>query len=367
MPPKPPSASDLLHLRGQGLAKGEPLPPPQVAASMYHLPGEPGREPRYGRSENPTWEAVEHLLAHLEGAPSLLFPSGMAAIAAPLFALTKAGDRVLLPSDGYYTTRHLADEFLARFGVSIERRPTAGFAEGGFGGYALVFIETPSNPGLDLCDIADVATAVRAAGGISVVDNTTMTPFGQRPLELGADIVVASDTKAPGGHSDVLMGHLATREAGLFERLENWRKLSGSIPGPHEAWLLHRSLETLDLRFRTMCDSASTIAERLAERLGDRVVYPGLPSHPQHNLAAAQMATPGFLIGLTLADRQAAEGFIDGCPYIRPATSFGGTHTTAECRIRWGDAVEPGFVRLSLGCEPVEELWAALEAALPGR
>ncbi|MFN6951507.1 MAG: cystathionine gamma-lyase [Albidovulum sp.] len=360
-----PSAAALLHLRGRSLAKGDPLALPLTLASMYHLPGDPDGHRGYGRSENPTWEATEEMLAHLERAEALLFPSGMAAIAAPFFALLSAGDRVLVPTDGYYTTRLLADRILTKLGVTFDRRPTASFAEGGFAGYRLVFAESPSNPGLDVCDIAGVARQVRAAGGLTIVDNTTMTPFGQRPLDLGADIVVASDTKSPGGHSDLLMGHVASRDPKLVAAVREWRKLSGSIPGPFEAWLLHRSLETLELRFDRMCHTAGIVAERLAGHPAVRAVrYPGLPGDPAHNLAARQMRRPGFLIGLTLASGTVAERFIAACPFVRPATSFGGVHSSAERRDRWGDAVPPGFVRLSIGCEPLEELWPAIEAAL---
>ena len=364
--PAIPSAAELLHLRGRTLEKGEPIALPLTLASMYHLPGDPAGFAGYGRSDNPTWEAAEKMLGHLEGAEALLFPSGMAAIAAAFFAVLEAGDRVLLPADGYYTTRLLADRILARLGVRFDLRPTSGFAEGGFASYRLVFVESPSNPGLDLCDIAHVAAGVRAAGGLSVVDNTTMTPFGQRPLDHGADLIVASDTKAPGGHSDILMGHVASRDPELVAAMREWRKLSGAIPGPFEAWLLHRSLETLDLRFDRMCRTAGLVAGRLAAHPAVRAIrYPGLAKDPAHTLAARQMLRPGFLIGLTLDSGAAADAFIAACPFLRPATSFGGVHTSAERRDRWGDAVAPGFVRLAIGCEPVEELWPALEAALP--
>lgn len=358
-------AASLLHLRGNRLNKGDAVALPLTISAMYHLPGDPDGATAYGRMNNPTWEALEHALGHLEQADTLVFPSGMAAIAAALFANLSSGDRLLLPSDGYYTTRLLADRFLAALGVTVETRPTATFAEGGFEGFRLVFAETPSNPGLDLCDIAAIAQEVHAAGGLLVVDNTTMTPFGQRPLDLGADIVVAADTKAPNGHSDVLMGHVASRNSGLIEVMRDWRKLSGSIPGPFECWLVHRGLETLELRLERMCASAEVIAGRLAAHPAVRALrYPGLPGDPAHNLARAQMTRFGFLIGLTLADKEQAEAFINACPLIRPATSFGGVHTSAERRSRWGDAVEPGFVRLSVGIEPVEDLWAALDQAL---
>ena len=360
-------AAALLHLRGGTLEKGEPLPMPLTMASMYHLPGDPQGVAQYGRTHNATWEGLEKSLAHLEDAPCIVFPSGMAAITAAFFATLRSGDRLLLPSDGYYATRALAERFLVPIGVEVETRPTSRFAEGGFEGYRLVFIETPSNPGLDVCDIAAITKAVRNAGGLSVVDNTTMTPFGQRALSLGADMVVSADTKAMNGHSDLLMGHVATRDAKLMTSLSDWRRLSGSIPGPFEAWLAHRGLETLEVRFARMCDTAEALASRLAEHPEVRSIrYPGLVNDPSRAIAAAQMHRFGFLIGLTLESERAAENFIAACEYLRPATSFGGTHSSAERRARWGDAVDPGFVRLSVGCEPIEALWPAIKSALEG-
>ena len=359
-------AAGLLRLHRATLSKGDPVPPTLTLAAMYHLPGDPAGVHGYGRSDNPTWEVLEHALEHLEGAPTLAFPSGMAAIAASLFAVLKAGERLLIPSDGYYTTRLLADRFLAALGVTVETRPTAAMAEGGFAGFQLVYLETPSNPGLDVCDIRAIAQAVHAEGGLVVVDNTTMTPLGQRPLDLGADIVVAADTKAPNGHSDVLMGHVATRDEALLAAIRDWRKLSGSIPGPFEAWLPHRGLETLEVRYSRMCDSALVVARGLsAHPAVRRVRYPGLEGDPAHNLAATQMQRFGCLIGFELADADAADRFIETCALVQPATSFGGVHTSAERRLRWGDAVAPGFIRLSVGVEPADALWAAIEAALP--
>lgn len=356
-------AGRLLHNRK--LTKGEPVSPPLVQASMYHLPGQPDADWTYGRSENPTWSIVEDALSVLEGAPVVLFPSGMAAISAAMFSCVGNGGRVLMPADGYYATRTLAQEHLSRFGIVVEMRTTREFSAGGFAGFDLVFLETPSNPGLDLVDISAVSNAVREAGGVSVVDNTTMTPFGQRPLDLGADIVVASDTKAPGGHSDLLMGHFACRDNARIDRARAWRKFTGAIPGPTDAWLLHRGLETLEVRFDRMCSSAEVIAARLAEHHAiNDVRYPGLKRDPSHSLAKAQMLRFGFLLQVTLADEAAADQFIARCKFLQPATSFGGVHSSAERRARWGDEVAPGSLRLSVGCEPTEELWASMEAAL---
>jgi cystathionine gamma-lyase len=358
-------AARLAHLRRAELGKGDPVALPLTLATMFHLPGDPAGYAQYGRFSNPTWDAVEKMLTHLEGAPALGFPSGMAATAAVFFGLLKSGDRILLPSDGYYTTRVLTERFLTRLGVTYDTRPTSTFLDGGFEGYRLVFVETPANPGLDICDLVAVCEAAHAAGALVVADNTTMTPYGQRPLDLGADIVVAADTKAPNGHSDVLFGHVASRNAEIMAAVSDWRKLAGGIPGPFEAWLVHRGLETLHVRFERMCNTAEAIAPRLASHPAvSKVRFPGLESDPSHNLACAQMDRFGFLIGVTLGSEAAAERFINDCALIQPATSFGGVHTSAERRARWGDAVEQGFVRLSIGCEPADELWAALEESL---
>lgn len=361
-----PDAAGLLHLAAKRASKGDPLALPITPASMFHLPGAPeAGVDVYGRNDNPTWRGAEAALAHLEGAPALLFPSGMAAITAALMAVLRAGDRLLLPSDGYYATRLLAEEFLAGFGVSVVTRPTRHFADGGFEGFVAALIETPSNPGLDIADIAALTAGLRAAGAVSIVDNTTMTPCGQRPLDLGADLVVASDTKAPGGHSDLLAGHVASRDEALMARVRDWRTRSGAIPGPFEAWALHRSLETLELRFGRMCDNAEVLAAHLDAHPAVRDLrFPGLLSHPGHAIAARQMRRMGFLIGFTLESAEAAERFIAACPLVEAATSFGGVHTSAERRARWGDDVAPGFVRLSVGTEPLEALWPAIEAAL---
>jgi cystathionine gamma-lyase len=358
-------AARLIHLRRSGYSLGDPVPLPLTMAATYHSPGDATGYNQYGRFSNPTWDAVEKVLAHLEDAPCVAFPSGMAAIASIFFGLLKAGDRVLLPSDGYHTTRGLADRFLGKLGIGVDVRPTASFLDGGFAGYRLVFVESPSNPVLDICDIAAIAEAVHAAGGILAVDNTTMTPYGQRPLDLGADIVVAADTKAPNGHSDALFGHVASRNADMVTAVMDWRETSGSIPSPFDAWLVHRGLETLEVRFDRMCNSAELIARRLKDHPAIHGLrFPGLEGDPSHNRARIQMQRFGFLISFSLASAEQADDFISGCELIQPATSFGGVHTSAERRACRGDAVGPGFVRLAIGCEPAEELWSAIKTSL---
>ena len=361
-------AADLLHHFGRALQPGDSVVPGIAPTAVFHLPGNPANAPyHYGRYHNPTWEALESALGLLEDAETVVFPSGMAAIAALLFTNVAAGDRVLVPADGYFTTRLLGEKYLQPLGISIETRPTAKFLDGGFEGYRLVLLETPSNPGLDVCDIAAAAALAKRAGALLGVDNTTMTPLGQRPLELGADIVVCADTKAINGHSDALMGHVASRNGEVMTRVRDWRRYGGAIPSPFEAWLVYRGLETLEVRFSRMCATAGVIAERLAAHdCVTGVRYPGLASDPAHATARKQMAAFGSMISLTLRDGVAAERFIEACAYIQPSTSFGGVRSCAERRARWGDNVPDGFVRLSIGLEPVEVLWASMDEALKG-
>lgn len=353
-----------LHHTTASTGIGHAFAPAVVNTSVYRLAAEPSGPYQYARWANPTWIALEEALATLEDAETVVFPSGMAAVASVLYGILKGGDRILLPSDGYYTVRLFAEKYLQPMGVVVDVCATAEVAAGSLEGYRLVWIETPSNPGLHLADIAAVA---RNAGGgaLVVVDNTTMTPLGQRPLDLGADIVVSSDTKALNGHSDVLFGHVSSRNPELIGLVRDWRKIAGAVPGPHESWLVHRGLETLEVRHSRMCANALAISERLQRH--PRVVdlaYPGLASHPAHRLVQTQMTSGGSLVALTLADKAAAERFMDNCALIRQSTSFGGVHTCAERRARWGDAVADGFIRVSVGCEPTEVLVNAMECAL---
>jgi len=357
--------ADCLHHATHRRRPGEPFEPAIVNTSIYALPGEPQGQYQYARWANPTWTALEEVLSLLEDAEALIFPSGMAAAAAVLYSQLRPGDHVLLPSDGYYTIRTAAEKFLAPNGVHVRTCPTAAVAAEPLEGLKMVWVETPSNPGLDLADLRAVAQRARAAGALLVVDNTTMTPIGQRPLDLGADVLVSSDTKAVNGHSDALFGHVASRNADLMAGVREWRRIVGAIPGAFEAWLVQRGLDTLELRFSRMCDNAQELAERLALHPKVRTVrYPGLPSHPAHPLARSQMRRFGSLIGITLADAAAAERFIEGCRYVRAATSFGGLHSSAERRARWGEAVAEGYVRFSVGCEPPGTLWEDVERAL---
>ena len=357
----------MLHHRKAGLRLGDPVVPAISLSTTFHLPQANGAAHFYGRAGQPMWDEVEAQLGILEDAEVVVFPSGMAAISAALIMTLQAGARVMIPSDGYYVTRVLARDVLAVYGVEVVEVPTLEMAQADLDGFAVIYIETPSNPGLDVIDIAALCLRARAAGARVIADNTTMTGLLQRPLDLGVDLVVAADTKAPAGHSDALFGHVSGRDPVLMGRVRDWRRLSGAVPGPFEAYLLHRGLETLELRLERMCASAQMIAERLVATPGvTGVRYPGLPGDAAHVITKRQASGYGFLIGFELATEEMAEAFLASCPYIVQATSFGSTHTAAERRARWGDAVAPGFIRLSVGIEPVEVLWAAMAKALAG-
>jgi cystathionine gamma-lyase len=350
------------------VAQGSPFRPGPVFAAPYHAAGDPGGIPyTYGRFHNPTWTLYEDALAELEEGTATVFGSGMAATTAILGVTLRPGDLVVLPDDCYYTTRVLTQGYFAEMGVRVRLVPTLRLGEANdLGGARLLWLETPTNPGLDVCDIAALVRAARAAGALVVVDNTTATPLGQRPLSLGADFVVASDTKGMTGHSDLILGHVAARDPAWAERLRTWRTRTGAIPGPMEVWLAHRSLATLALRLERQCANAEAIARFLVRHPKVRTVrYPGLPDDPAHPVAVRQMKLFGPVVSFTLADREAAELFLAGCCLVEEATSFGGLHSTAERRARWGgDVIPEGFIRLSAGCEHVDDLLADLAQAL---
>ena len=343
----------MMHGPSAGLEKGAPISPPIVSTAKYKLPGLPDTPYTYGRDINPTVEAAEAALSALEDAPCVAFPSGMAAITAALMVLTKSGDLVLLPSDGYFVTRALMSEIFEPRGVHVDLQPTRAYADMSFEGFDLVWLETPSNPGLDVCDLSACAARLKVAGAKSVVDNTTLTPFLQRPLDEGIDVVVSSDTKALAGHSDVLFGHVASRDEAVISGLKQWRSHSGSIPGPFEAFLVHRGLMSAEVRLQRMCTNADAVQRRLKAELPvlnalKQVKFPGL----------------GFIMGLSFETAEIADRFIETCPVIFPSTSFGGVHTSAERRERWGDPVAAGYVRLSIGCEPEAALVDAVMTSL---
>ncbi|MFE6767882.1 cystathionine gamma-lyase [Streptomyces fimicarius] len=348
----------------------EPTLPGPVFAAHFHLSGDPVGPYTYGRETNPTWTHLERAIGELE-APgeevgTTVFASGMAAITAVLLSQVRSGDAVVLPDDGYQALP-LVREQLAAYGVEVRTAPTGGDAQLALlTGAKLLWIESPSNPGLDVCDIPRLVEAAHAAGALVAVDNTLATPIGQRPLALGADFSVASDTKGMTGHGDILLGHVTCRDPRLTADVRRWRKVVGAIPGPMEAWLAHRSLSTLQLRIDRQCTTALALAEALAERAEvTGLRYPGLPTDPSYAAAARQMRRFGSVVSFELADRETAERFLSALRLVDDATSFGGVRSTAERRGRWGgDAVAEGFIRFSVGAEDPEDLLADVEQAL---
>jgi cystathionine gamma-lyase len=349
--------------------QGEPFLPGPTFAAPFHLSGDPeGVEFVYGRYGNPTWSRYESALGELEGAEAVLFGSGMAAVAAVLLPSLGPGDVLVAPSDCYLGTRSLIDAHLAELGIEVRYAPTGSRELGdAVRGASLLWLETPSNPVLDVCDISALAQAAHAAGATVAVDNTLATPLAQRPLDLGADWSVTSDSKLMTGHSDLILGHVATRHPERAVALRAWRTRAGAVAGPFEAWLAHRSLATLGLRLERTFANALYLARMLAARVDVADVrYPGLESDPAHRLASAQMDGFGPVLSFTLESRERAERFLGACRLVAESTSFGGLHTTAERRARWGDPVPEGFIRLSAGCEDAEDLLADVDGALAG-
>jgi cystathionine gamma-lyase len=351
------------------VVQGQPFLPGPTFAGPYHLKGDPENSPfPYGRENNPTWVAYERAISELENASStVVFSSGMAAVAATLGITLKSGDVIVMPSDGYFGARMIASEFFASLGVKIRWAPTDDNAlMEHLPGAKLLWLETPSNPGLNVCDIALLTEAAHAAGALVAVDNSTATCLGQQPLALKADFSVSSDTKATTGHSDLILGHVSVSNSMWAEKLQGWRARMGSAAGPLEVWLAHRSLATLDVRMERQCKNAMAIAEFLATHNEIRGLrYPGLPEDPSHRIASRQMKFNGPLVSFELAGRKQAESFLASCKLVLEATSFGGVHTTAERRARWGaDDVPEGFIRLSVGCEDSQDLIADLSQAL---
>jgi cystathionine gamma-lyase len=367
----------LVHAGDEPVVPGAPLRPSPVFAAPYHLGDQPpgtGGADGYARPDNPTLRVFERAVGELDGGDCLSFATGMAAISSAVLALARPGDRVVLPSDGYYTTRVLARDELERFGLRVELVPTLEIgdvaARGDLEGARLVMLETPSNPQLDVCDIAAVARATSAGGAVLAVDNTTASPIGQRPLALGADLTIGADTKALTGHSDVLLGHVsaARTDVGreLHARIAAWRKTTGNAPGPFEAWLGHRSMGTLDLRLARQAANAAAVAELLAGHPAVRGVrWPWRAEDPSYPLARRQMLRPNGIVSAELADIDAVLQLVRTSRFFLAATSFGGLHTTVDRRAQWGgDAVPEGFVRFSCGIEDTADLVADLQRAL---
>ena len=325
--------------------RGAPFLPGPALGAPFHLAGEVGDVSGYNRDGNPTWVLYEQALGELEGADVVVFASGMAAVHAALETTVRPGDVVVAPDDGYPGIRAIARDHLEPRGIDVRLVATNDAAvREALPGATAVFLESPSNPALDVVDIAAIA---RDTDALVAVDNTLAGPLHQDVFALGADLSINSATKYLTGHSDINMGYVAARDT---ERLREWRTLTGAIPGPFETWLAHRSLATYPLRLERQMANARALAEALRGRseVSD-VRYPGL----------------GAVVSFTLGSVDAAQRFLDACELVIEATSFGGLHSSAERRARWGtDDIAEGFIRFSCGIEDTDDLLADVRRGL---
>lgn len=361
------AATRLLHALGEP-EDGRPASP-DLALSSYLVSSGEGGPQEYQRSDQPNWRIVETVLGTLEDAEAVLFPSGQAASHALLSDLVRGGRRVVMPDDGYYNSRALAELVTVSAGVdwvTVDQLDLPAVASQLDGPPAVLWVETPSNPLLRVADLAALAELAEAHGAVMVSDNTLATPLLQQPCDFGSRASVYSLTKALGGHSDLLLGAVVTRDAELIARLREWRTLTGVIPGAFAAWLAARSLKTLAVRLERQSDNALAIAGYLE----------------QHELVTA-VRYPGLQPGKVVADRQMHGGYgpllsfeIDGeaghadlvvraSRLIYPGTSFGGVVSSWERRARWaGEKAPATLIRLAVGVEHVDDLIADIDRAL---
>ncbi len=355
--------------------------PPIYQVSTYLQDGVGGLRGgyEYSRTGNPTRTALEECLAALEGgARALAFASGMAAEDCLLRTVCAPGDHVLIPHDAYGGTYRLFEQVLTRWQVGYSPVPAAGAGavrqELARRPARLVWLETPTNPLLTIADIAAVGQACREAGALLVVDNTFASPYLQNPLALGADAVIHSTTKYLGGHSDVVGGAVVVADAELGERLAFFRNATGGVPGPFDAWLTLRGIKTLAVRMERHSDNASRVAGMLASHPNViQVLYPGLPSHPGHEIAAKQMRGFGGMVSLRVRGGQ--EAALAVCARAKLFTlgeSLGGVESLIEHPARMTHASAAGsplavpgdLIRLSVGIEACEDLLSDLHTAL---
>ena len=341
----------------------------QASDGSYHQ----GRV--YTRADNPTYEQAERMLAMLEGGNNcILFASGMAAAIA-VFQSLLPGDHVVVARVLYWGVRKWLAEFGLSWGLDVEFVDTADLraVEAAIrpGSTRLVWVETPANPTWDITDIRAVCDLAHAAGARVVVDNTVPTPVLTRPIELGADLVVHSATKYLNGHSDVLAGAvLSARDDPFWQRIRSWRRTAGAVPGPFEAWLLVRGMRTLFLRVRRASETALAIARHFERHPRLRaVLYPGLPSHPGHAIAARQMngGFGGMLSFRVAGGADGARAVLAAVTVFKRATSLGGVESLIEHRSSMEGPSSPvpdDLLRLSVGIEAPADLIADLEAAL---
>ncbi len=354
--------------------------PPIYQTSTYAQEGL-GRHKgyEYGRTQNPTREALERAVASLElGTHGFAFGSGLAALDA-ILKLFSAGDHVVAGENLYGGSHRLMERVYSRFGLSfsfVDMRDPANVAKAITPATRMVYCETPTNPMMFLADLRAIGDITQARGVLLAVDNTFATPFFQQPLEFGADIVLHSTTKYLNGHSDMIGGMLVTRRDDLAERLGFLQNASGGVPGPMDCWLCLRGLKTLPLRMQRHDATGREIAAWLKTNPKvKKVYYPGLPEHPQHDLARRQMRGFGGMISLELGDPALARRVVERTRIFTLAESLGGveslighpasmTHASVPVALRQAMGLTDSLVRLSCGIEDPADLMADLEQAL---
>ena len=375
-PSVPPTSPDSVWKIGtRAVSQGRPAPDPGAPvnesitlSSTFHA----GGALDYGRVGNPTWTALETTLADLESTRSALcFPSGVAAISAVMDLVT-VGGVVVAPAHSYSGTRGSLNERQSAGRFSVREylpSPTADISAE-LVGADLLWIETPSNPLLEISDIAGLTQQAHAAGALVAIDATFITPYIAQPINFGVDLVVHSVTKFLAGHSDVIMGSVATNSGELAARLHTIRTLGGAIVGPFEAFLALRGIRTLGVRMDRSIANAQTIAERLLTLPAvEKVRYPGLSSHPGHDLAMATTGA-GAVVCFEVHTAALAEAIAESTRLWTHATSLGGVESLIERRARWPfehPAVPDNLIRLYVGIEDVDDLWNDLYQAISGQ
>jgi cystathionine gamma-synthase len=354
-------------------APGQPLNVPIIPSSTFHAvdatSGDGGTARAYSREDGTAgWDALEDTMGQLEGGLATVFASGMAAVSAVLETLP-VGARVVLPADCYTGTRALLEAGVdsGRWTLVVVPNADLEATRRALPGASVVWVETPSNPLLDVVELQPLADAAHAQGVHVVCDNTFATPLLQQPLSLGADVVVHSATKYLGGHSDLLLGVTVVRDPQAHAALRRRRSIAGATPGALECFLAQRGIRTLAVRLAAAQANAAALAGRLHAHPAVRLVrYPGLPGHPGHDVAQRQMTGFGAMLSFEVADAATADGVCARLRVIQSATSLGGVESTIERRARLPGQhhLPPGLLRLSVGCEHVEDLWDDLEQAL---
>lgn len=352
---------------------------PIYRASTYHKPFLSSKlKWEYSRSGNPTRAALESLMADLEdGNSAFAFSSGSTAIHA-VFSLLSAGDEVIIGKDVYGGTFRLANQVMKRFGLNFTVVDTRNLDEVSAAinsNVKAIYLETPTNPLLEISDLAAIAEIAQKHDVLMIVDNTFASPYNQKPLDLGADIVVHSGTKYLGGHSDLVAGIAVAKNEKIAEQLAFLQNSIGAVLSPDDSWLLMRGIKTLGARMRVHEDNAQAVVKYLLDsKYVKKVMYPGLETNPSFSIAKKQMKGFGAMISFELADQYRAEEFVNRLHMISLAESLGGieslievpavmTHGSIPREIRLKNGISDGLIRLSVGIEDKEDILADLDQA----